>query len=84
VRGAFLRTAPALANTPSRRVLLKRVRHRTPSHVDRVWLCCEGRATKIGYRPPPECYNQHHHRALGQQPYDDREPLLLVVGCLEA
>ena len=86
---AFVRTAPALANTPSRRTLLQRIRHRTPTHVDRVSLCCEGvalcgkgRAAKIPHPPPPESHNHHHDRALSQQPEDDMVALLFVLACV--
>jgi hypothetical protein len=87
-----VRTASVLAKIPpSRRALLERIRYRTPSHVDRVLLCCEGVAlqgqgiaAKIGYPPQPERYSQHHDRALSQQPDDGTVSVIFVVGCLEA
>ena len=37
-------------------------------------------AAKTPHPPSPESHNQHHHRALSQQPNDDMVALLIVVG----
>jgi hypothetical protein len=42
VRGPFLSTASTFTNTSSRRALLERIRHRTASHIYRVWMCSKG------------------------------------------